>query len=66
MLSRRIAGDMVAICTVWVVWAVLAPIVADKARVEPPRQHICPMILVTHGIGPDLKTYTEVRDLCSQ
>jgi hypothetical protein len=66
MLSRRIAGDMMAICTVWLCWVLLAPIVADRGRAEPAQQHICPMLLVTHGIGPDLKTYTEARDLCSQ
>jgi hypothetical protein len=66
MLSRRIAGDVMAICTAWLCWAVLAPIVADKARVDPPRQHICPMLVITHGVGSDLRTYTDVRDLCSE
>jgi hypothetical protein len=66
MISRRIAGDCMAICTVWAVWAVLAPIVFEAAKQEPPPQHICPMLIITHGVGADLKTYIEARDLCSQ
>jgi hypothetical protein len=53
-----------AICTAWLCWAVLAPIVADKARAEPTQQNICPMPAIKHGIGPDLRTWTKSRDLC--
>lgn len=53
-----------AICTVWLCWAVLAPIVAERAWIEQPRQHVCPLLVIKHGVGSDLKTYTKVRDLC--
>ena len=26
----------------------------------------CPRIVVTHGVGSDLKTWTKARDLCAQ
>lgn len=66
MTSRRIAGDLIAICTVWLVWAVLSPIIAERARIDPPLQHICPMLSIKHGVGSDLKTWTKAKDVCSQ
>lgn len=51
--------------TTWLVWALVAPIVATAGRHEQAR-HDCPHILVTHGVGSDLRTYSKPRDLCSQ
>lgn len=63
-MPSLIAGHLAAYCLVWLCWAVGAPIVAEAARIEPPRHHICPLLQIRHGVGGNLKTYTRVRDLC--
>lgn len=53
----------------WLLWwhaiAVAVPVVAGpiKPAVQPMS---CPSIVVTHGIGRDLKTWAKARDLCSE
>ena len=46
-------------------WGLLAPVVAEKVRVRPVPQVVCPMLDIRHGIGSDLKTYTIARDVCA-
>lgn len=64
-MPKLIAQWWVAMLTTWLVWALVAPIVATAGRYEQAR-HDCPHIRVTHGIGSDLRTYSKPRDLCSQ
>jgi len=65
MISRRIAGDCMAICAVWLCWATLAPIVAGPIK-GPSVLHECPAPRVVHYVGSDLRTGSRVIDLCSQ
>lgn len=64
-MPKLIAQWWIAMLTTWLVWALVAPIVATAGRYEQAR-HDCPHILVTHGVGSDLRTYSKPMDLCSQ
>jgi hypothetical protein len=65
MSARMIAGNVVAICTVWLWWASLAPVIAGGFKpAAQVHMHICPYISVMHGVGSDLKTWAKERDLC--
>ena len=64
-MPKLIAQWWIAMLTTWLVWALVAPIVATAGRYEQAR-HDCPHIRVTHGVGSDLRTYSKARDLCSQ
>jgi len=61
-----ILGWVTAQCLIWLCWALGAPIVAEAARTPIPRHDICPYLIIKHGVGSDLRTFTEVRDLCSE
>lgn len=63
MLSKRIAGDCVAFCAVWLCWTVLAPIVAGPI-IQPLVLHNCPAPRTIHGVGADLRTYAKRVDQC--
>lgn len=63
-MPKLIAQWWIAMLTTWLVWALVAPIVASAGRYEQAR-HDCPHIRVTHGVGSDLRTYSKPRDLCS-
>lgn len=65
MTSRLLAGWSFALGLIWLCWVLMAPIVAEHNYRPPVSQHLCPMIKVTHGIGPDLKTYTRAVDRCA-
>lgn len=65
-IARLAAGHTVAIMTLWLCWALMAPIVAEKARAAPQEQTVCPWLILRHGVGGDLKTFTRVRDACSR
>lgn len=64
-MPNLIAGHLCAYCLLWLCWATMAPVVAEAARVEPVRQHVCPYIQISHGVGSDLKTFTKAKDLCA-
>lgn len=64
-LSQRMAGDCVAICTVWLVWALLAPVIAGPVP-TPQAMHTCPSPVARHGVSGTLKTYTREFDRCAQ
>lgn len=64
-MPKLIAQWWIAMLATWLVWALLAPIVASAGRNEQAR-HDCPKLKVTHGVGSDLRTYSKPRDLCSQ
>lgn len=63
-MPNLIAGWAMAYCLIWLCWATGAPIVAEAYGKPATLQHICPMLQIKHGVGPDLRTTTKVRDLC--
>ena len=63
-MPKLIAKWWIAMLTTLLVWALLAPIVATAGRNEQSR-HDCPSIRVTHGVGPDLRTFERRTDKCS-
>lgn len=67
-MPNLVAGWLNFWCLLWLCWAVMAPIVADKAHelksASAPQQHICPLLDISHGVGSDLKTFVKVQDLC--
>ena len=63
-MPKLIAQWWIAMLATWLVWALLAPIVATAGRNELAR-HDCPSIRVTHGVGPDLRTFKKAVDLCA-
>lgn len=63
-MPKLIAQWWLALLTTWLVWALLAPIVATVGRNEQAR-HDCPKIKVTHGVGSDLRTFKKAVDLCA-
>ncbi|MBB3017627.1 hypothetical protein FHR70_000667 [Microvirga lupini] len=64
-MPKLIAGHVMAICTTWLTWALLAPIIAGPVPMaEPP--HNCPAPYTQHGVGKDLKTFTRTVDRCAQ
>jgi hypothetical protein len=65
-MPNLIAVWLLFYCLAWLCWALAAPIIADAAKVPAREQHICPMLVISHGIGADLKTFTRVRDICQQ
>lgn len=64
-LVRFLGGWVVASCLLLATWGITAPVVADKVRVAPEPQLICPLLIIRHGVGSDLKTFTKVRDVCA-
>ena len=64
-MAKDIAGWLTFCFLLWFCWAVGAPIVADAGRQPIPMHSICPYAVIKHGIGADLRTFTEVRDLCA-
>lgn len=62
-IAKRIAGDAVAMCLVWLAWAVLAPITMGYPTL-PTAKHVCPSPAVSHGVGGNLKTYRIPVDRC--
>ena len=63
-MPKLIAQWWIAMLTTWLVWVLLAPIVATAGRHEQAR-HDCPSIRVTHGVGSDLRTFKKAVDLCA-
>lgn len=63
-LAKRIAGDMAAICTAFLTWALLAPVVAGPIK-PPVVQHTCPAPRTVHGVSANLKSYEHRVDGCS-
>lgn len=65
-MPSLVAGWLMFWCLLWLCWATGAPVVAEAAR-EPVRADaVCPYLVITHGIGSDLRTYAKVRDLCAE
>lgn len=64
-MPKLIAGWMMAFNLLWMCWALGAPVVADAARQPARYEAICPYIVVTHGVGSDLRTWVKERDLCA-
>lgn len=63
--AQRAAGDTAAFCTLFLTWALLAPVVAGP--IQPAAvPHNCPSPQVRHGVGSDLRSYQRTVDLCSQ
>lgn len=62
-LPQRIAGDAMALITIWLTWALLAPVVADTIQAPAP-PHTCPAPQMIHGVGANLQTYTRPIDRC--
>jgi len=67
-VSQTAAGFIIAICTVWLAFALLAPLVAEAAkerRMARPTAP-CPMgRVVMHGVGSDLRSYQVEFDRCA-
>jgi hypothetical protein len=63
-MSKYIAGWWLALLTSWLLWVLVAPVVADTAAREQAR-HDCPKLKVTHGVGADLRTFKKAVDLCA-
>ena len=63
-MANLIAGWFVFWLIVAHTLMLTAPVVADAYRVTPPRQHVCPMLHIKHGVGSDLRTFTMLRDVC--
>lgn len=63
-LSQHIAGNTMAICTVWLVWVLLAPIAVGYPPTALPR-HVYPAPYNAHGVGSDLRTYVRPTDRCA-
>ena len=63
-MLKPIAEWLVVMMAAWLVWALVAPIVATAGRNEQAR-HDCPSIRVTHGVGSDLRTFEKAVDLCA-
>lgn len=62
--AQRAAGDTAAFCTLFLTWALLAPVVAGP--IQPAAvPHNCPSPQVRHGVGADLKSYMRRFDGCS-
>lgn len=63
-VARAAAGDSVAVLTIWLAWALLAPITAGYREVPVPK-HTCPMPYTQHGVGSDLRPYARRVDRCA-
>ena len=64
-MANQIAGWFTFYCLLWLCWALGAPVVAEAGRTPIPMHHVCPYLVFKHGVGSDLRTFTEVRDLCA-
>lgn len=53
----------------WTLWfhalALCVPIIAGPVRADVQPMN-CPEIVITHGVGADLKTWISGRDLCAE
>lgn len=63
--SRQVVRITMAICAVWLAWALLAPLVAGPVP-KPIFHHTCPAPATVHGVGSDLKTYVRRIDRCAE
>jgi len=62
--AQRAAGDTAAFCTLFLTWALLAPVVAGP--IQPAAvPHNCPSPQVRHGVGSDLRSYQRTFDRCA-
>lgn len=64
-VANLIAGWLLFWCLLWLCWATGAPVVAEAYKQPAQAQHVCPMPIVKHGVGSDLRTFRRVRDLCA-
>jgi hypothetical protein len=56
-------------CVFWLLMVhtamITVPIVADRYKIKPAAQTVCPMLQIQHGVGSDLRTFTVAKDLCA-
>lgn len=64
-MPKLIAGWLLFYCLAWLCFALAAPVIAEAKRKPSDNQHICPYLIISHGIGSDLKTFVRARDLCA-
>ena len=62
-MARFLAGWAFAAVLVGNLWMLLAPIVARPLQPVTDKG-LCPLIVVKHGVGRDLRTYTKAFDAC--
>ena len=62
-LARFAAGWAWAAYQIGLCWMLAAPIIAGPIPMVR-AQHTCPAPYVSHGVGSDLKTYTQRKDRC--
>ena len=63
-MPKLIARWWMAILTSWLCWALMAPVVFEAHAKIQPIDYNCPAPYVSHGVGSDLKTYTQRKDRC--
>lgn len=63
-VARKAAGDTMAVVTLWLSWALLAPVTVGYRELPEPK-HTCPVPYTQHGVGSDLKTYARRVDRCA-
>ena len=64
-VARQVARITLAICTAWLLWALLAPLIAGPVP-QPVVPHNCPAPETVHGVGSDLRTYARRIDRCAE
>lgn len=62
--AHRVARITLAICTAWLLWALLAPLIAGPVH-KPTFHHNCPAPETVHGVGANLKSYQRRIDQCA-
>ena len=63
-ISRAAARSALVVYLLALAWMLGAPVAAGPVGVDV-QPISCPKLVMRHGIGPDLRTFTRVRDLCS-
>lgn len=63
-MTSSFAGWLVFWAIAWHALAVGAPVVAGY-RDAPAQPMNCPQIVITHGVGSDLRTWIKARDHCA-
>ena len=64
-MLKLMAQWLIVAMSFFLIWLLVAPITFEARKVIQPIDYNCPSILVTHGVGSDLRTYSKPRDLCS-
>ena len=64
-MARFAAGWAWAAYQIGLCWMLAAPIIAGPIPMVR-AQHNCPAPYVSHGVGSDLKTYTQHKDRCNE